>query len=79
MAAPGHLGGGDGALYHFGNGGYSWISAVKGINGIYLDFSVTGLSPNVTVHRAYGLQLRCLSHPLGVLLAVSTPNFPRLS
>ena len=52
--------------------GFSYSSSVSGSNGVYLNFSVTDLNPSRAHGRAYGLQLRCLSHPQGVLLAAST-------
>ncbi|WP_294594448.1 hypothetical protein [uncultured Rikenella sp.] len=44
-----------------GNDGYSSSSAVSGINGIYLGFSVTWVGYNHPDNRGRGHQLRCLS------------------
>ena len=60
-AAPGHRGYGSGSVWVVGNGGYSWTLTVSDIYGVYLYFDATGLGSNYPVHRASGLQLRCLS------------------
>ena len=59
--APGHRGYGSGSVWVVGNGGYSWTLTVSDIYGVYLYFDATGLGSNYPVHRASGLQLRCLS------------------
>ncbi|WP_300646603.1 hypothetical protein [uncultured Rikenella sp.] len=59
--APGLRLYGEGALDLVGNYGFSYSSSVSGINGVYLDFYVTGLYPSDAYSRGYGLQLRCLS------------------
>ena len=59
--APGYRSRDTGALGSVGYYGYSWGSTFDGNNGMYLDFTVTGLGPSSTTSRAYGFQLRCLS------------------
>ena len=46
---------------HGGSYGFSCSSSVSTTNGMYLDFRVTGLYPNLAGGRAYSFQLRCLS------------------
>ncbi|WP_294600597.1 hypothetical protein [uncultured Rikenella sp.] len=41
--------------------GYSWSSAVSGINGRFLWFSARDIDPINTNTRGHGFQLRCLS------------------
>ncbi|WP_294594798.1 hypothetical protein [uncultured Rikenella sp.] len=64
-AAPGYRdfgrAGWEGIARHVGNYGYSWSSAVSGINGRFLWFYSQVLDPSNSHHRANGLQLRCLS------------------
>ncbi|WP_300829260.1 hypothetical protein [uncultured Rikenella sp.] len=76
--APGFRDGGIygrlGALTHVGYGGYSWASTVSSTDGMHLYFHVTWLYPGFANGRGYGFQLRCLSHPQGVLLVASAPN-----
>ncbi|WP_297831119.1 hypothetical protein [uncultured Rikenella sp.] len=60
-SAPGYRIHDAGGAIGVGNYGYSWSSAVSGINGRLLWFQTQGLSPNPADGRAYGLQLRCLS------------------
>ncbi|WP_297628547.1 hypothetical protein [uncultured Rikenella sp.] len=38
---------------------------------MHLNFDMTNLNPGNEAYRSYGLPLRCLSHPQGVLLAAS--------
>ncbi|WP_300728633.1 hypothetical protein [uncultured Rikenella sp.] len=61
-----------------GNYGTSWMSAVRDIGGMFLDFYSQRLAPSGMTHRANGFQLRCLSEvPLGTRrLPASTPNAP---
>ena len=55
-----------GDLVYVGHHGFSYSSSVSGSNGVYLGFDVTWLGPSSASSRAYGFQLRCLSHPQGV-------------
>ncbi len=59
--APGYRDSGSGNPMGVGYGGFSWISTVNGIYGMYLYFYVTALRSSGTYYRAGGLQLRCLS------------------
>ncbi|WP_300646449.1 hypothetical protein [uncultured Rikenella sp.] len=59
---------------HVGDYGYSWSSAVSGTYGVFLLFGTQALLPSNVYYRGHGLQLRCLSHPQGILLAASTPT-----
>ncbi len=59
--APGYRERGHGGLSHVGSYGFSCSSSVSTTNGMYLDFRVTGLYPNLAGGRAYSFQLRCLS------------------
>ncbi|WP_300853248.1 hypothetical protein [uncultured Rikenella sp.] len=72
--APGFRERANGGPGYVGSSGFSYSSSVSGSNGVYLNFSVTDLNPSRAHGRAYGLQLRCLSHPQGVLLVASAPN-----
>ena len=60
-----------GALMFVGDSGYGWSSAFSGTGGVFLSFDAQGLNPGSAYYRAGGRQLRCLSHPQGVLMAVS--------
>ncbi|WP_299457025.1 hypothetical protein [uncultured Rikenella sp.] len=41
--------------------GYSWSSAISGINSVFVYFGTQGLNPSGADSRGHGLQLRCLS------------------
>ncbi len=63
--APGFRGAGNdgrlGSLVYVSSNGYSWSSAVSGINGRFLWFSARDIDPINTNTRGHGFQLRCLS------------------
>ena len=69
--APGYRYHTSGELVSGGRSGYSWSSSARGSNGMDLDFGAAWLNPHGAPYRTYGFQLRCLSHPQGVLLAAS--------
>ncbi|WP_300646476.1 hypothetical protein [uncultured Rikenella sp.] len=50
-----------GDLLYIGNSGFCYSSSMSGSNGVYLTFTVASLYHSDAGHRAYGLQLRCLS------------------
>ena len=50
-----------GALGSTGSGGFCYSSGTKSNSGLDLNFSATGLYPDATGNRGFGLQLRCLS------------------
>ncbi|WP_294598530.1 hypothetical protein [uncultured Rikenella sp.] len=70
-SAPGNRGGGEGAVWNCGNRGFSWSSAICTTEGLRLLLDMLHCDSNSTDYRVTGLQLRCLSHPQGVLLAAS--------
>ncbi|WP_294600601.1 hypothetical protein, partial [uncultured Rikenella sp.] len=76
--APGYRDGGNnrrlGDLTGVGYDGLNRSSAIKGNSGICLYFNSQYLDSGNASICGHGLQLRCLSHPQGVLLAVSTPT-----
>ena len=61
LPAPGFRINTSGALWHVGNNGYSWSSAVSSTNGMHLAFYAQSLNPGNVLGRVYGFQLRCLS------------------
>ena len=81
MPAPGFRDAGSngrlGALAGVGDGGYSWFSSFSGTSGVFLTFGTQSLNPSSVSNPGHGLQLRCLSHPQGVLLAASTLKIPQ--
>ncbi len=66
--APGYRNYASGEPGGVGNNGYSWSSAVSGINGRFLWFSSRDLDPSHSDGRARGFQLRCLSVFTDILL-----------
>ncbi len=68
QAAPGYRNNSSGEPGGVGNNGYSWSSAVSGINGRFLWFNTQDLDPSNTNNRANGRQLRCLSVFTDILL-----------
>ncbi len=68
--------GNPGALGYVGNEGSVWSASANGTYGVWLRFVMNAAQPSYSNNRAYGFQLRCLSHPQGVLLAVSTLRQP---
>ncbi|WP_300730578.1 hypothetical protein [uncultured Rikenella sp.] len=59
--APGFRNAGSGAPNSVGNHGFNYSSGTKSNSGLDLNFSATGLYPDATGNRGFGLQLRCLS------------------
>ncbi|WP_300726326.1 hypothetical protein [uncultured Rikenella sp.] len=57
--APGYRSYSSGVPGGVGNLGYSWSSAVSGINSMHLNFNVTWFGPSNADSHAYGFQLRC--------------------
>ena len=69
--APGYRSDASGEPVSVGYYGFSRSSATNGIRGLDLNFGSQRLSADYADSRAHSFQLRCLSHPQGVLLAAS--------
>ena len=61
--ASGYRASGSGGLHNVGAGGYAWSSSpssASSVNGLYLYFDGSYVSPESTSGRAYGFPVRCV-------------------
>ena len=53
-----------GAFDATGGYGYAWSCTVSGVNGYFLGFHLTSVSPTSSNNRAYGFSVRCVQNLL---------------
>ena len=61
--ASGYRASDTGGLRNVDTRGYSWSNSPAGapsVNGSYLDYSSSGVNPEISTHRAVGFPVRCV-------------------